>query len=820
MQQIIKACEALDLNIIKIQYNDFDDDSTNFKANIPANNALAPTVTKLAIEGMTCAACVSTIEISVKALPGVDRVVVSLPLSKATVVHDPKSTSVEDVVSVIEKTGYGAREGERTAQQNLEIAQHAEELQQLKRAFSNAATLASVIVGIDWFARLSYLSPYHGVLAATSDSLGIWVQLVEAFWIHQRAWSHGLRSPLTMNTLISLSLICGLALSFFNIMLHGMQASNQYFSSGSFLTLVVIGGRYLDTLFRRQTSASLAELYRLQSEMTLVQLRKGGGEKQARVPAVVLRVRDEIIVDAGSIVPCDCYVLEGTTIVDQSTMTGESLAITKHAGDFLMSGTRNLSNEIVAVVAREQGESSLEQLVSSISGATESSKDESNNSAELVSSHFVRGVLVLALIGFVWTYSSSDGSPVPTRIKLACERAMAVLASACPCALGLATPSAVMTGLSAAWAKGAILTGGLRTMQKLTNLTHVVMDKTGTLTTGRLSVSELVGDLSMKHLILLCAAERQDALTHPVARAIFQWALLKLPHDEKHKQNACEVEDLISTPGKGVSCRARILASDEWTTVHVGTQEFLRADEIVVKNNISPSSKHTPSTQVHIAFNRKHVASLSLQDTVRSEASFVIDTLKIHFSLDLTLLTGDTEIEAERVSSELSIPVLASRTLPHEKAALIEDIQRQGNNMVAMLGDGINDTPAMSAADVGIFLSPGLLSHSSGSTGLQRGTADVIITTPSLTVLPELLVIAQKTVRQARLNTQWAILYNVVAVALAMGVAERWGITVDAAMAGTTMALSSCLVMVGCGLLRWELQSIEFQKPDMRMEKG
>ena len=823
MNRLIKACELLDLDIIKIQYNQFDDGPAYNKS--LGNNEQAANIVaiKVSIEGMTCAACTSAIEDALTKLKGVQRVSVSLPLAKATVVHNATTTSVEEIVKAIEGVGYGARLGQRTAQQNLELAQHSKELSKLRSAFNNAATMSSIIVTLDWLTRFATLFSYHFKLRLLSSALGIWVQSAEAWWIHERAWGLGLNSPLTMDTLISLSLLCGLALSFFNAYLFGILEANQYFSSGSFLTLVVIGGRYLDTLFRRQTSSSLADLHRLQLQMAMVRLRwrkdecgSEPGNAVQYVPCVILQPRDEIFIDPGSIIPCDCYVLEGASIVDQSTMTGESLPATKKSGDFLMSGTRNLSNELVAIVAREQGESSLEKLVSSISSATERSNDEGEGASRLLSSHFVSIVLLMALLGFYWTYTSCGESlPVSTKLNLACERAMAVLASACPCALGLATPSAVMTGLSAAWARGVILTRGLRTLQNIASLTHVVMDKTGTLTTGQLAVVGSSEHLDSKALMLLCAAERDDALTHPVARAVFRWALSGLPDSLKRDQNIIEVRDLVSEPGKGVSCETKLPSAEVWESVLIGTCSFLEAQGVSFPPGFSTcENSHQVATTVYVAINGAYTTTLFLRDTVRPEARDVIHSLSTNFNLNLTLLTGDNTHEANRVSHELNIPVLASRTLPTEKKSLVENLKSEtSGNVVAMLGDGINDTPAMAAADTGIFLSPGLLSHlplATQSSGLQRETADVILTAPSLKVLPELLLIAQKTVRQAKLNTRWAIAYNVVAVALAMGVGERWGVKLDAAMAGTMMALSSCVVMVGCVLLRWELGKVNF----------
>jgi cation transport ATPase len=404
------------------------------------------------------------------------------------------------------------------------------------------------------------------------------------------------------------------------------------------------------------------------------------------------------------------------------------------------------------------------------------------------------------------------------RLTIAFERAMAILASACPCALGLATPSAVMTGLHAAWTRGGIVSGGLDTMVKLSKLTHVVMDKTGTLTTGQLSVRRIEGSLDADEMMILCAAERKDALTHPVARAVFQWSLNELKDLEKRAQNEIEIQNLQSQPGKGVFCQARLRPQDDLKTIHIGTASFMIESEVAIQTTGAGADTNERATiEVHVAINGRELATLFLSDTIRDEAPAMISFLRSNFGLDVTLLTGDNRVEACRVSRELGIPVLASSTLPHEKKVLIEEVRSaKDGNVVAMLGDGINDTPAMGATDVGIFLSPGLLSrrsNMSAGTEVQRETANVILTSPSLKILPELLMISQKTVRQANLNTRWALAYNCVAIALAMGIGEKWGFKVDAAIAGTMMALSSTLVMLGCGFLRWELQNINISEP-------
>ena len=587
MNRLIKACEVLNLHIIDVHYNQFDDGPVPGNSKAAAEEVVI--ASKFSIEGMTCAACTGVIESAVSSLDGVDRISVSLPLGRATVVHNPSQVSTSDIVIAIEGAGYQAKMGQRTAQENLELTQHSKELEKLRNAFSSATMLSSTIVGLEWISNVALVTRYRPIVQSGIMALGTWVQLVDASWVHDSAWSAGVKS-LTMDTLISLSLLLGLALSFFNVSLFGLTSAQTYLSSGAFLTTVIIGGRYLDHLLRRRSASNLANLYRLQTESTIVKVRKNGisnrEEKAGRteaataMPTALLRPQDEIIIEQGAVVPCDCYVIEGRSMIDQSTMTGESFPVNKGPGEFLVSGTRNVSYDLVAIVVKEQQDSALEQLVNSISSATETHSQEGGGDA--LTSYFVRIILLLTLVGFCWTFLRSSGLSPPHQVRVASERAMAILASACPCTLGLAAPSAAMAAIDVAWTRGVILKGGLETIDLLNKLTHVVMDKTGTLTTGKLSVASSTSTLQSFHYMLICAAERYEAYTHPVAQTVFQWGFSQLNDDERREQNDVVIRDHVAEPGKGVSCEARLPSDASWHTVHIGTASYHHENDILI----------------------------------------------------------------------------------------------------------------------------------------------------------------------------------------------------------------------------------------------
>lgn len=797
MNRIIKACELFDVKILDIQYNEFDDGFVRWEA---PENASRFVSTRLTITGMFCGACAGTIEKAIQELEGVDRITVSSSLERATVVHDVLKAPAKSLVATIEDLGYGAVLGERSAEQNLQLLERTEELRSLRSSFQGAATLASVIAGIEqlrfFLSRTSWGRHSTGFWQLAAFFLALWVQIFDSRWIHKSAWFRGRHGVLTMDTLISLSLLLGMCLSVMNLGLKGLDHGQTHFTSGSFLATIITAGRYLDTLLKKKNVTNFTALYKMQAEAALVKVKKNG----AYVPAALLRLQQEIEVESNSIIPCDCYVIEGTSIVDQSIMTGESVPVRKSTGDFLLAGTRNLSHPLIAVVNKEQRDSSLDRLIDSISMATEHKMD-GQEGVETITTYFVVTILILTVLGFFMAFTGNAAIylPMADRVNLASERAMTILAAACPCALGLATPSAVMAGIDAAWSKGVLLLNGARTIDNLSKITHIVMDKTGTLTEGRLEVTgvEFTSQFVSRNNLcyrLLCAAEREEAQSHPVAKAVFQWALTQLDTEDKRLQSKASIRNLKTLPGRGVSCEVESTHST-WYQVHIGNSDFLLENDISMPLATGPQATNLSGTTVYFAINNIFAGKFELQDTIRTNASSVIYHLQ-SMNLRLSMLTGDTAAEASRVSSQLRIPVLASKSLPYDKHSHIVTLQSSGAK-VAMLGDGINDAPAQAAADVGILLS---LSRSA-----ITGAADVIIMGPDLACVPKIIEIARLTKSHATSNVVCAVVYNLVAVGLAMGVAEPWGIRIDASMAGTMMAFSSLGLLASSLWLRRRL---------------
>jgi Cu+-exporting ATPase len=764
MNRIIKICDAFDIRFFEIKYSDAEYSCA------PAESArkLASETCRISIGGMTCGACVAAVTKELDNVVGVLRANVSLPLGRASVSYDPALTTPERFVKAIGNAGYEATLGERSLDEIMERLRQSSELQSLRAAISSASVCSTLILGLEHVPILSkklfLVSVQPGMVSWLLLLMAFRVQAWDARTIHARAWSVQNKSAVTMDTLLSLSLILGLGLSILQTFSGSSMISSQpYASSGSFLTVVILAGRYLEAVLRREGNAHLTALYEMQTEKENYQI----FGTDVVVPASLLKKGDDVIILPQATVPCDCYIVEGSSAIDESTITGEASPVTKEMGDFLLAGTKNLSRRLRVTICQDQSESSLAKVIEGVSTATEQ-RLEGTESLDVVMRVFVSGVMLLALVAFATTLNRHWGQPVLDVITAACERAMTVLAAACPCGIGLATPSAAMAGVDAAYSEGVLLSGGIRTMDALSKATHVVMDKTGTLTKGKLKVMShhFDGELTLNKDMcyrLLAAAEAEDARVHPVAKAVFKWALAKSTPSETMPipEHVKKTRHLISTPGRGTSCEVQAFANI-WTKVSIGTTAYLH------ENGIEVATDSTEDSKVHFAFDGRYGGYLCVQDTIRPEAPSVIQSL-LSDGLQVSMLTGDAAPEAACISSLLNIPVLASRASPFDKQRYVQDLQRQGHRVV-MVGDGVNDLLAQATADVGVSISL--------TQGCLASTGSVVILSGNLHCLADAFSISRQVVAQARMNVRWALVYNIVALSLALGVFEGWGIAI------------------------------------------
>ncbi|KAL8688795.1 MAG: hypothetical protein Q9224_004795, partial [Gallowayella concinna] len=433
----------------------------------------------------------------------------------------------------------------------------------------------------------------------------------------------------------------------------------------------------------------------------------------------MLGANDRIWIDPYTIIPCDSYIVSGTSSVNEAIVTGESVPKAKGMGDFLLAGTRNGPGHLEAIVNQDQQGSFLSQLIRSVEDAS-SNKAVIQESIDKITQHFVSFVFAVSIAVSFWLFIELDSRmSLILRLNMASQRMMTILAAACPCALGLATPCAIMAGIDVAWRKGILMTEGAKAMESLTNITHIVMDKTGTLTEGKLRVSSMKTSEAWKESVqtlctLICAAEEHGASAHPIGAAMFREALgMAGSHWDEYKSNG-GLAGLQEVVGQGVVCQVNP-GDKHWRTVCVGNLKMMEQNNVMSLASL-PREVESLGTMCLVAVDGQLSAWCLLQDTLRPDAQNTIDGLKAR-GLHITILTGDNEQEAQRVASQLGVGVMDAGATPQKKLEHIKTLQKQGHK-VAMIGDGINDGPSLAAADLGIMMAHGNKCLSSGGSVL------------------------------------------------------------------------------------------------------
>ncbi|GAM86251.1 hypothetical protein ANO11243_042630 [Dothideomycetidae sp. 11243] len=742
---------------------------------------------------MTCSACTNTVDKAISGIKGVQDCTVSLALQEARVFHQP-DVRPADLVSAIEDAGFEAKVGERTTLQKIESMRHQSELERLRQSLTQASLYSSVIfaggVAVQYFGPRSVLES-QVISVARQFTLLVAVLALCATaggWIFSSALEALKAGRANMHTLIAASSTLGIAISLSNLARDGLSHPQTYYDTVAGVIFIVTAGRYCDILSRRQATSTFVGLYSMLHESAVLQIK--GTKRQ--VQASMLRAGDEVMVEPFALVPCDGYLVQGSTYVNESIMTGESMPITKKIGDFLYAGSRNGPGQIQVVVSQDEGGSFLNRLVKAVESSLVSKVPMQQN-VEIITNYFVLAVFVIAGLAGLRTWKQLGSLPVLAQIDAVGRQVMTVLAAACPCALGLATPCAIMAGIDVAWRRGILLMDGGRTMEALQHITHVVLDKTGTLTQGLLRISEIKYNRTWegkeKELaVLVCAAEEHGASSHPVGAAVFR-ALLQVAGDAwKEFKDTSEAVGLDEIPGHGVKCQVK-LTDGKLRDVVVGSRTLV-ADTLRACGSVLEHATYDEGLYVFVVVDGELAASIVLKDTARPDAKTTIDALKAR-GYHVSMLTGDNKDEARRISNLLGVTVMAASATPETKLKHVQDLIAQGHK-VAMVGDGMNDGPSLAASDVGIMMAHGTKCLSSGG--------GVLILNSQLRSISTLLDIAAKTTRQIKFNVGWALAYNAVAVLLALGAGKSYGITITPPIAAAMMSTSSVSV-TGLGLL-------------------
>ena len=734
----------------------------------------------LPVRGMHCAACVGKVEGALTGVPGVETAAVNLATEQATVAFDPAQTSVPALRRAVAAAGYDlaaapvARGGE--AEDRERRAREVEQRRLRRKVVIGALLSAPLLVG-----GMPALFPW--VPAWLRDP---WLQLVLAtpvqFWVgadFHRAFLRDLRHrSASMSTLVSLgtsaAYLFSLAVTLWPHVFHAAGGMTYYETAAVVITLVALG-RWLEARARGRTSEAIRRLVSLAPRTARV-LRDGA---EVDVPTGDVLVGDLIRIRPGERVPVDGAVVDGASTVDESMLTGESLPVDKTAGATVFGGTVNRTGSFVFRATRVGSETTLARIVSLVEEA-QGSRAPIQRLADRVAAIFVPVVLAIAAATFVGWWLLG---PAPS-VLYALTNAVAVLVIACPCAMGLATPTAIMVATGRG-AEVGVLVRSAAALETLHRVDTMVFDKTGTLTVGRPSVVDVVpvaGAAESEVLALAAAAEQGSE--HPIGEAIVARAKelgLALP----------PVAEFITVPGQGVDA----MAADG--RVLLGNRALMDARGVEV-DALAPRAAALAAdgkTVVYLAFAGRALGLLAVADALKPEAARTVRALR-ELGLSVAMLTGDHRATAAAIARAAGIDRVLAEVPPEGKAAEVKALQAEGRR-VAMVGDGINDAPALAQADVGIAMGSG--------TDVAIEAADVTLLRGDLGGVVAAVELSRRTIHVVRQNLVWAFGYNVILIPVAAGLLyPLWGVLLSPILAGAAMAFSSVSVVTNSlRLRRW-----------------
>ncbi len=730
------------------------------------------------VTGMTCAGCVATVERAIAATPGVERAIVNLATERATVVLDAERTSPAALAESVRRAGYGLV----LPQPGVEDAEG--RARRRERVAIRNRFLIALVFGLPVFV----LGMTHGALAVHGDrivqlALTSVVMAVAGGEYFRRAWSSLRHGTAEMSSLIALGTGAAYVYSLIATLRPGLIAAGiahraamppVYFEAAVGILVLVLLGKLLETGARARTSLALRALARLQVPSARVMI------DGAAVPRTLdeLKVGDTLSVRAGDAVPIDGVVTDGASSVDESMLTGESRPVPKTAGDEVFGGTHNGSGAFLMRVTRVGEDTVLARIVRMVAEA-QGGKAPIQRLADRVSAIFVPIVLAIAVVTFAgWMIF---GSP-EARLAQALVHAVSVLIIACPCAMGLATPTAVLVATGRA-AELGVLIGGGAALETAGRIDTIVFDKTGTITTGRPSVTdvELQGGADPDEILGIAAAAEAGS-THPLGEAIVAEARrrgIAVPPSEAFE----------SIAGSGV------VAEVAGRRVLVGRGSWLEDAGVAAGSSaeIADRLAKVGRTPVLIAIDGRMSGVLGITDPVREGAREAVDALRA-LGCDVALLTGDREETAAAVAREAGIDSVSAGLLPGDKAAEIERLRGSGHR-VAMVGDGVNDAPALASADLGVAIGTG--------SDVAIAASDVTLVGSDPRGVVTAIKLARRALRTIRQNLAWAFVYNVLGIPLAAGALFPWtGVTLSPIVASAAMALSSVSVVTNSLRLR------------------
>lgn len=728
------------------------------------------------ITGMHCAACSSAVERVTRKLPGVVESQVNLTMARLTITYDETQTTEQMICDKIARAGFGAVlhvEENKPAGEDVEVA---EEKADKKKLYS--LIVSSVFSGLLLFVSMGHMlgMPLPGIVSSDTNPQNFaLLQLLLAIpviglghYYYTSGFSSLFHGNPNMNTLVAISSVASLA---YSIALTFMLESSPhlvhglYYESSAVVVALVSVGKYLESRSERKTKSALRKLKKLAPDLTSV-VENG---KIKRVSTSSVGVGQVILVRAGEHIPLDGIVTDGYGSADEAMLTGESMPVEKEPEATVIGGSILQSGALYVKVTRTGSETMLSQIIKFVEDA-QGKKAPISKTADKVAGVFVPVVMAIAIIVAVLWLILGEGIPFALKIFTS------VLVIACPCAMGLATPTAIMVGTGLGASRGILIRSG-EALEILHSVDTVVFDKTGTVTEGRMSLSELVTSGVDEDDLLSLMGAVEILSDHPIAKAISNTAA------ERVGEISYEVEDFSNLSGLGL--KAHIVSRGD---VLLGNQKLMNESGVDISSLLDAAEKSADEgkTIVFASLNGVAIGYASVSDKIKPGVAETVAALS-KMNINTVLLTGDNRSAAAAIAKEAGISDVISEVLPNEKAGVIEEIKRSGKR-VMMVGDGINDAPALTSADIGAAVGSG--------SDIAIDSADIVLMHDDPADIVRAIRLGRYTITNIKQNLFWAFCYNVLAIPIAAGVLyPAFGITLTPMIGSIAMSLSSIFVV-------------------------
>lgn len=732
---------------------------------------------ELSIKGMSCAACVRRVETALKNVPGVLGAAVNLSSERASVTLLPGVLSIEKLERAIEQAGYEARAIADEQADDWEQTAREEKYRQLSRSLIFSAVF-TILILIGSFAEMFGVKKFiaEQALWLILFILTTPVLLYSGRQFYVGAWKALRNRAADMNTLIAIGtgaayLYSVVATFFPNFLPENMR--HVYYDTTAVIITLILFGRLLEAKAKGRTSAAIKKLMGLQPKTARV-VREGN---EIDIAIEKVQLGDLVVVRPGERIPVDGEIISGSSTVDESMLTGEAMPVKKAPGNKVIGATINRTGSFQFRATKIGKDTMLSQIIRLVQQA-QGSKAPIQRMADFVASIFVPVVIGIAILAFiVWLIFGPDPPLIYALITL-----VTVLIIACPCALGLATPTSIMVGTGKG-AEHGILIKNAEALETAHKIDTVVLDKTGTITLGKPTVTDIIAlnRLDNDEILSLAAAVEQNS-EHPLAEAIVNSA-------KEKGLNILKVENFKALPGLGVT------ASLNGTSVLLGSLKLMQDrgfDSDAVKEHTNKLANEG-KTPILIAFNQKLVGLIAVADPIKADSARAITNLQ-NMGIEVVMLSGDNQQTAEGIARQLGIERVLAEVLPDEKVTHVKMLQQEGK-LVAMVGDGINDAPALAKADVGIAIGTG--------TDIAMEAGDITLIKGSLTGVVTAIQLSKATMRNIKQNLFGSFIYNILGIPIAAGVLYPFlGILLNPMFAAAAMAASSVTVVSNALRLR------------------